>query len=79
MLFIDGRFSRDPTVTPNVGHSCRRSYQRYADLLVGRHPASTSVLSIPERQKSTHSGRTRQHTDWLINSGSGQLPEACYL
>jgi hypothetical protein len=53
MLFIDGRFLHDRTVTPNVGHSCCRSYQRYADLLVGRHSASTGVLSIPERQKST--------------------------
>jgi cytochrome c peroxidase len=53
MLFIDGRFSRDRTVASNVGHSCCRSYQRYADLVVGRHPASTGVLSIPERQKST--------------------------
>src|SRR6266700_572148 len=49
-LFIDGRFSsRDRTVTLNVGHWCRFSYQRYSDLRVGRHPASTGVLSARQQ------------------------------
>ena len=52
MLFIDGRFSRDQTVMTNVGHSCCRSYQRYADLLVGRH-GEHRRFTMPERQKPT--------------------------
>src|SRR6266436_10008605 len=62
MLFIDGRFSRDRTVMTNVGHSCCRSYQRYADLLVGRH-GEHRRFTILERQKPTQERPHRQGAD----------------